>query len=239
VLSAVLCQALRHSGDLRTALEVNDRVLAHAHEVSDFDNQTLGFNVTVWAKAMRGHMLVMMARHHEAKELLDEVITGDDAMVDQTNRLVAHASYIDMAWGTGDAELATRHSAAARDIGEKSGNPYLMTYGRAYAGFAQGLRGDYSGAATTLSEALRFARQRHAGLDNEARMLADLAYVQMRAGVSARARATAEEAAAVARRRGAKLWLAYAEWLIGGPQSRAFQELVRETGAELLMNLGL
>jgi class 3 adenylate cyclase len=237
VLSAVLCQALRHSGDLRQALEVNDMVLAHAHEVSDFDNQTLGFNVTIWAKVMRGHMLVMMARHQEARAFLDEVIAGDDAMVDATNRLVAHASYVDMAWGTGDVVLATHHSAAAHKIGEKSGNPYLMTYGRAYAGFAQGLRGEYSEAATTLSEALRFSRRRHAGLDNEARMLADLAYVQMRAGLGARARATAEEAATVARRRGAKLWLAYAEWLIGGPQSLAFNQLVQETGAELLTSL--
>ena len=129
------------------------------------------------------------------------------------------------------------HAAAARDIGEKSGNPYLMTYGRAYAGFAQGLRGEYSEAAITLSEALRYSRQRHAGLDNEARMLADLAYVQMRAGLGAPARATAEEAATVARRRGAKLWLAYAEWLIGGPQSPAFNQLVQETGAELLRGL--
>jgi adenylate cyclase len=237
VLSAVLCQALRHSGDLRRALETNNMVLAHAHEVSDFDNQTLGFNLTIWAKVMRGHMLVMMARYQEAKTVLDEVISGGDAIVDTTNRLVAHASYVDMAWGTRDVNLAARHSAAAHEIGEKSGNPYLMTYGRAYAGFAQGLRGEYSEAATTLSEVLRFARQRHAGLDNEARMLADLAYVQMHAGLGARARATAEEAAMVARRRGAKLWLAYAELLIGGPQSLAFKQLAQETGAELLKSL--
>ena len=239
VLSAVLCQALRHSGDLRRALEVNDKVLAHAHEVSDFDSQTLGFNVAVWAKVMRGHMLVMMARYREAKAFLDEVIAGNDTLVDGTNRLVAHASYVDMAWGTGDIGLATQHSAAAHEIGEKSGNPYLMTYGRAYAGFAQGLRGEYSEAVSTLSDTLRFSRQRHAGLDNEPRMLADLAYVQMRAGLGDRARATAEEAATVARRRGAKIWLAYAELLIGGPQSLTFRQLVQETGAELLRSLAV
>ncbi len=68
-------------------------------------------------------------------------------------------------------------------------------------------------------------------------MLADLAHVQLKAGLVDRARITAEEAAAVARRRGAKIWLAYAEWLIGGPQSPTFNELVRETGAELLGKL--
>ena len=68
-------------------------------------------------------------------------------------------------------------------------------------------------------------------------MLADLAYVQLRAGLADRGRATAEEAAAVARRRGAKVWLAYAEWLIGGPKSPAFKSLLAETGAELLAHL--
>ena len=49
-----------------------------------------------------------------------------------------------------------------------------------------------------------------------------------------RARTTAEEAAAVARRRGQKVWQAYAERLTSGPGSPIFLELVAETGAELL-----
>jgi hypothetical protein len=96
-------------------------------------------------------------------------------------------------------------------LAEKSGNPYLLVYGRGYVGLAQAMRGEYAAAAATLSEALAYARRRNAGLENEARLLADLAYVQMRAGLADRAWATAEEAAAVARRRGAKVWLAYAE----------------------------
>ncbi|MDP3243991.1 MAG: hypothetical protein Q8M69_26505, partial [Reyranella sp.] len=56
-------------------------------------------------------------------------------------------------------------------------------------------------------------------------------------GLGDRARVTAEEAAAVARRRGAKVWLAYAEWLFGGPTSPAFRSLLAETGAELLAHL--
>ena len=69
------------------------------------------------------------------------------------------------------------------------------------------------------------------------RLLADLAHVQLRAGLIDRARDTAEEAAAVARRRGAKVWLAYSEWLIGGPASASFNSLVVTTGAELLRRL--
>jgi hypothetical protein len=47
----------------------------------------------------------------------------------------------------------------------------------------------------------------------------------------------ADEAAAVARRRGAKVWLTYTEWLKGGPHSPAFVELVEATGAALLKGL--
>lgn len=237
LLTAILCHALRLSGDLRAALAENDDALANAHLVEEQDQQTLGFQVTIWIKAMRGHTLVMMSRHDEARPFLDELIAADEATVDVMHRLIAHASYIDMAWGLGDAALATTHGAAVRRLGEKSGNPYLMVYGRAYAGLGQAICGELSDAMTTLSDALSLARRRKAGLEIEARMLGDLAYVQLRAGLGERARATAEEAATIARRRGARIWLAYAEWLGSGPTSKVFSDLLAETGAELLARL--
>ena len=145
--------------------------------------------------------------------------------------------YIDIAWGTGDAELAARHATAVAQLADKSGIPYLLVYGRAYVGLALAIGGKHAEATRMLSENLTYARQRNAGLDIEARLLADLAYVQLCAGLVARARATAEEAAAVARRRGAKVWFAYAELLIGGPQSPTFSKLVNMTGAKLLQRL--
>jgi adenylate cyclase len=237
VLTTIRCHALRLAGDLRAALEDNDLALANVDKVEEQDQQTLGFRVDVWVKGMRGQTLAMMGRYDEARALATDLIASDEATVDVLHRLQAHATMADIAWGTGDETLATEHAAAAHRLGEKSGNPYLMVYGRAYAGLGQAMRGEYSEATTTLSDALRLARQRQAGLENEARMLCDLAYVQLRAGLADRARVTAEEAAAVARRRGAKVWLAYAEWLIGGPTSAAFRSLQTETGAELLAHL--
>jgi adenylate cyclase len=153
------------------------------------------------------------------------------------HRLLAHATKIDIAWGAGDAAAASRHSDAVTALAEKSGNPYLLVYGRSYAGIAQSLRGEHDDAARTLRETLAYARRRHAGLENEARLLADLAHALLRAGHTDRAATVAEEAAAVARRRGAKVWLAYAEWLKGGPRSPAFVDLVETTGAALLKQL--
>ncbi len=237
LLTAILCHALRLAGDLRAALAENDDALANAHLVEEQDQQTLGFRVLIWIKAMRGHTLVMMSRHDEARPFLDELIAADEATVDVMHRLIAHASYVDMAWGLGDTALAATHGAAVRRLGEKSGNPYLMGYGRAYAGLSQAICGEFSNAATALSDALSLARRQKAGLEIEARMLCDLAYVQLWAGLGEHARVTAEEAAAVARRRGAKIWLAYAEWLVSGPTSKVFNDLLAETGAELLARL--
>src|SRR5205809_602016 len=77
---------------------------------------------------------------------------------------------------------ACHHSAAVTALAEKSGNPYLLVYGRGYSAVAQTLRGEHEAAAATLTETLAYARQRQVGLENEARLLADLAHALMHAG---------------------------------------------------------
>ncbi len=237
VLTAILCHALRLSGSLSRALEANDRALARVKDIDDIDQQTLGFSIAIWINGMRAQILAMMGRFDEARPLLDALIAADETTVDVLHRLLAHATQCDIAWALGDLELLDFHSKQALQLAERSGNPYLLVYGKGYAGLAQAIRGAHSDATTTLSDALAYARRRNAGLENEARLLADLAHVQLRAGLVDRARDTAEEAAAVARRRGAKVWLAYSEWLIGGPASASFNSLVEATGAELLRRL--
>ena len=237
VLTTIRCHAHWLAGDLRRALADNDTALAGADKVEEVDQQTLGFRVLTWIKGMRSKILAMMGRFDEAHALALELIDGDDATVDAMHRVLAHGTMTDIAWGRNDAAFATKHAALAHGLAEKSGNPYLVVYGRAFRGLGQAVQGEFSEATTTIGDALRFARSRQAGLENEARMLADLAWVQLRAGLADRARATAEEAAAVARRRGAKLWQAYAEWLLAGPSSPAFKALLAETGADLLSSL--
>jgi adenylate cyclase len=237
LLTAILCHALRHAGDLPRALSANDAALACLHLLDESVQQTLGFNVGLWLRGMRAQILAMMGRPDEARPLLEALIAADDAAVDVLHRLLAHATQIDIAWGAGDAAAASHHSAAALALAEKSGNPYLLVYGRGYAAIAQSLRGEHEAAVRTLSETLAYARRRHAGLENEARLLADLAHALMRAGQTERAAMVAEEAAAVARRRGAKVWLTYAEWLKGGARSAAFADLVEATGAALFKGL--
>ncbi|NQW53609.1 MAG: AAA family ATPase [Rhodospirillales bacterium] len=237
VLTTIRCHAYWLAGDLRHALEDNDTALAGADKVEEQDQQTLGFRVLTWIKGMRSKILAMMGRFDEARVLAMELIEGDDATVDAMHRVLGHGTMTDIAWGQNDATVAALHATAAHRLAEKSGNPYLVVYGRAFRGLGQAVCGEHSEATTTIGEALHFARAHHAGMENEARMLADLAWVQLRAGLTDRALVTAEEAAAVARKRGAKIWQAYAEWLLVGPETPTFRALLAETGAELLSGL--
>jgi adenylate cyclase len=237
VLTTIRCHANWLAGDLRRALEDNDTALAGADKVEEQDQQTLGFRVLTWIKGMRSKILAMMGRFDEARALAMELIEGDEDTVDALHRVLGHGTLTDIAWGQNDRTAAKRHAAEAHRLAEKSGNPYLVVYGRAFRGLGQAVCGEHSEATTTIGEALHFARDHHAGMENEARMLADLAWVQLHAGLAERARATAEEAAAVARKRGSKIWLAYAEWLLSGPEAPAFKALVAETGAGLLSGL--
>jgi adenylate cyclase len=237
LLSAIRCHARWLAGDLHGALADNDFALANAEKVEAQDEQTLGFRVLTWIKGMRSKALAMMGRWPEARQLAEEMIAADEVTVDTLHRVLAHGTMVDIAWGRQDAALAAEHGARAHQISEKSAIPYLMVYGRAFQALARALQGEHSAATTLLVDALSFARERHAGLENEARMLCDLAWVQQRAGLAERARVTAEEGAAVARRRGAKIWQAYAEWLLHGPSAPQFRQLIGETGAHLLTGL--
>src|ERR1700722_5300769 len=106
---------------------------------------------------MRGQILAVMGRAEGARVLLDALIAADETTVDLLHRLLAHATHTDIAWSLGDVALASRHSEQVMQLAERSGNPYLLVYGRGYAGLAQAMRGDYAGATTTLSDALAYA----------------------------------------------------------------------------------
>lgn len=238
LLSAIRCHARWLAGDLHGALADNDFALNNAEKVEALDEQTLGFRVPTWITGMRSKVLAMMGDVAGARLLAEKMIEADDATVDKLHRVLAHGTMVDIAWGTRDAGLASHHGRLAHEISEKSGNPYLVVYGRAFFALALALQDDHAGATTQMVDALRFARQRHAGLENEARMLCDLAWIQQRAGLADSAHATAEEAAAVARRRGARIWQAYAEGLLNG-QTPHFRQLIEETGARLLLGVAV
>jgi adenylate cyclase len=232
ILTAILCHALRLAGDLRRALQANDEVLTHIQEVSKVDEQSFGISVSSWIKGLRSRILTMMGRWDEARSLLHELAAVDEPIV----RTHVYVSNIEMAWASNDIAQATKYAEMLTQLTDRRDHPVWSVNCLAYSGLVQVMRGKYPQAVETLTTALHKARSRNA-LVTEGRILADLAYAQLRMGRHDQALKFAEEAASIAQRRGNMILLAYAQWVTGGPTAPAFERLVAKTGAELLTRL--
>jgi tetratricopeptide (TPR) repeat protein len=174
-LKAVLCHALRLAGHMSEALQMNTEATERAHEIVQFDRRTLGFDIELWLAVMRGQTLVMLGRGEEARPILDRILALESSQVDALHYMVPSLAYVDLAWSEGNAALAEQHADRAFSIAVRSGNPYLRVYAQACRGLSHIVAGRLTSAIRDLSDALSFARTRRAGLENEPRILADLA----------------------------------------------------------------
>jgi class 3 adenylate cyclase/tetratricopeptide (TPR) repeat protein len=204
-LKAVLCHALWLAGDLRQALQMNLEAMNRADEIAKSDRETLGFDIEIWLTALRGRILVMLNRTEEARPFLDRIIQLDSSRVDPLHHVLPSMAYVDVAWAEQDIRLAQEHADRAFSIALKSGNPYLRVYAQACRGFSHIVAGKLTAAIEDLSDTLSFARSRKAGLENEARILADLANAYRLRGESAIALSTVDEAIKVATERHARI----------------------------------
>ena len=204
-LKAVLCHALRTSGRMSEALQLNIEAMDRAHEIVKFDRQTLGFDIDVWLTVMRGQTLVMLGRGEEARPFLDRILQLETGQVDALHHVIPSLAYVDLAWAEGNIGLAQEHADRAFSIALKTGNPYLRVYAQACRGLSHIVAGRLTSAIEELSDALNFARSRRAGLENEPRILADLANAYRMNGDNATALATVNEAIRVAAERHARV----------------------------------
>jgi adenylate cyclase len=248
-LKAVLCHALRLSGHMLEALQMNIEAMDRANEIVKFDRQTLGFDIDIWLTVMRGQTLVMLGRGEEARPFLDRIIQLESSQVDAINYGIPSWAYVDLAWAEGNIGLAQEHADRAFSIAIKAGNPYLRVYAQACRGLSHIVAGRLDSAVEDLSDALRFARSRKAGLENEPRILADLANAYRLNGEVEIAFSTVDQAIQVAIERHArvpeclarivraKLLLRSAnsdEKAEGEQELERAKALMRETGAMLL-----
>jgi tetratricopeptide (TPR) repeat protein len=242
MLQAVLSQAIRFAGHLDEALEANIAATDVAGEISEGDRQRLHLDVDRWLTAMRGQILVLLGRFDEARPFLDRLLQSD---IDPMTLHLVSAAYIDMAWATNDRVLADFHAERAAAIAAETGSPYVRVNALACRGVSHMVAGRFEAAVHDLDKALSFARQRKAGLEGEARILADLANAHRLNGDLASARRFAVEAIKVASARAARVpqclaRIVHAEVLLGAgdteqvrlelPKIRA---LLEETGARL------
>jgi class 3 adenylate cyclase/tetratricopeptide (TPR) repeat protein len=247
-LKAVLSHALWLSGRMREALQMNVEATNRAHEIGKFDRQTLGFDIEVWLTVLRGRTLVMLDRKEEARPFLDQILQLEISQVDPVHQVMPSMAYVDIAWAEGNIGLAQEHADRAFSIAMKSGNPYLRVYAQACRGLSHIVAGRLTSAIEDLCDALSFARSRKAGLENEPRILADLANAHRLNGDSATALTTVDEAIKVATERHARVpecfaRIVRAKLLLrstssdqkaeGGHELDRAKGLMRETGAML------
>jgi class 3 adenylate cyclase/tetratricopeptide (TPR) repeat protein len=204
-LKAVLCHALRLEGHLAEALQMNVEASNRADEIGTFDRQTLGFDIEIWLTAMRGQTLVMLGRGEEARPFLDRILALEEGSVDAIHYVIPSLAYVDLAWSKGDIRMSQEHADRAFAFAVKTGNAYLRVYSQACRGLAHITAGRLNSAIEDLSNALGFARTRKAGLENEARILADLANAYRLNGDTAAALATVNEAIEIATSRHARV----------------------------------
>jgi tetratricopeptide (TPR) repeat protein len=200
-LKAVLCHALRLSGRMSEALSINIKATDLLHEVGELDRNWLGFDIEVWLTAMRGQTLVMLGRYDEARPFLDRVLQFDEAHIDTLHYVIPSLAYVDMAWATGDCTLAKTHADRAFSLALKNDKPsqrYFRVYAQASRGLSHTIAGRFDDAIKDFSDALRFARSQKSGLENEARILADLANAYRLNGDIPSALTTVDEAILVA-----------------------------------------
>ncbi|HEU5407415.1 MAG TPA: hypothetical protein VFU48_06585, partial [Nitrospira sp.] len=204
-LKAVLCHALRMSGLMTDALQMNIEATESADKIVKFDRQMLGFDVEIWLTVMRGQTLLMLGRKDEARSILDGIIHLKADQIDTLHHVIPSWAYVDLAWVEGNIGLAQEHAERAYSLSIKSGNPYLQVYGRACRGVAHVVARRLTSAIQDLSDALNFARLRKAGLEAEPRILADLANAYRQNGDISTALITADEAIKVAMERHARI----------------------------------
>jgi adenylate cyclase len=248
MLNALLSQATRLAGHMHEALAVNVEATRRVHEISEIDRQLFNFDVERWLTVMRGQILVLLGRFDEARPYLDRMLQTDIDPNDITLHLVSVA-YVDLAWGEHDKALAEHHAERAIAMAADSGSPYVRVNALACRGLSHIISGRFEAAADDLEKALAFARSRKAGLEAEARILAELANAYRLNGELDKAGRTAAEAIYVASARAARIPECLARIVMAevslqaGDADRAGLELskiralMEETGAKLYQPL--
>jgi hypothetical protein len=147
----------------------------------------------------------MLDRRKEARPFLDRILQLESSQVDPVHHVMPSMAYVDIAWAEGNISLAEEHADRAFSLAMKSGNAYLRVYAQACRGLSHITSRRLTSAIEDLSDALSFARSRKAGLENEPRILADLANAHRLNGDDASALNTVDEAIRIATERHARV----------------------------------
>jgi class 3 adenylate cyclase/tetratricopeptide (TPR) repeat protein len=233
-------------GRMREALQLTEDALQLAREDPTLGASELGFSPYVWFLGFRGVLLNSMARPEEGARDLDRALQLAREHDESETLVWTHGGYADLAFFTGETQMALGHCRRGADLADQFGSPYWRAAAHTWLGHAYVLNQDWSNALAALEKALELARTRKTVLELESRILCHLGQAYLGAENHEDARRCATEAIEVARRRRtrwhqcrAEVTLAHVLARTDGLSARATIEtalrrataLVAETGA--------
>jgi tetratricopeptide (TPR) repeat protein len=198
--------AHQYAGRLSEAFLLTEKVLARTSDDPTLGADVLGFSPHIFALSFRGWVATSMGRHDEAETDLDRAVELARQQGDAEVLGWAHGAYVWLARNTGRPVAALNHARHAVEIAERIGSPLSRVGAYGSLGHAHILTEEWGEAAGVLDRALEIAREMRVALLVEGWVLVFLAEAYLGLGEDSRARATADEAVAVARRRGTKLF---------------------------------
>ncbi len=195
-----------HRGELRDARARVEQVLELTHDTPNLGAEMVGLNPFIFATFYRGAIRLTAGELREARQDFDRAIELAQTAGDLEIVAMALGFYALLGWFSGDASIGLTQAQQAVELAEHIGSP--MARGQAYGflGIAHVQREEWTAALAALQNELAIAREHRTLLFVEAGTLAMLAHAYLGRGELRLAHATAEQAVAVARQRGSRVF---------------------------------
>ena len=197
--------ACLYAGRLRECLPIAEQGLGLARGDLDLGADRIGFSPSLGLSSFHGVVLSLTGRPRDGAAELDRVIERARPSQQLMPLYLSHAFHVSRCEVAGEAAPALAHGREALNSAERMGNQFGRVFAYFSLGLANVMNRAWHDALKALEQALAIGRERRL-LVVEGGMVAMMAAAHLGLGDHARALALAEEALAVCRRRGTRLW---------------------------------
>jgi adenylate cyclase len=197
--------AFVYTGPLSEGLAWSDRMLGICGEDPGLGVTLLGYGALGYGLCFRAQLLARMGRLAEAATALERALNVTRPGAEPEIMCWALGLRPHIAWLSGESDGARASAAEAVRIGEETGNVGALVIGLQGLAVADLIAGRPLVGIRDCERGLAEARKHGSGLFAEASLLAHLGLAQLAAGNRAEAARAADEAVAVAGRRGARV----------------------------------
>jgi class 3 adenylate cyclase len=200
-----LCGTNFYEGELRECIAIADHGLGLARGALSLDNPLIGMSPVLALSSWRAAALILTGRPQEGAAELDRLI---EVARSSQQPIVLWLSHVFQVFGceiAGEQALAMAHAREAVESAERTGSPIVRAIAYFSLGLANLVTRAWRDALTALELSLAVGRERRLQLW-EGRVLAAMAAAQLGLRDGAAALGLADQALAISRRLGTRLW---------------------------------